>query len=37
MRLAPVIESADPGHATACPFVQPGAEELVAKHEVTGA
>jgi peptide/nickel transport system ATP-binding protein len=37
MRLAPVIESADPGHATACPFVQPGAEELVAKREVTGA
>jgi len=40
MRLAPVIDSADPGHATACPFVRPEISELVSHsegQEVTGA
>jgi oligopeptide/dipeptide ABC transporter ATP-binding protein len=37
MRLAPIITSPDPGHATACPFVQPDTEDLAVKQEVTGA
>ena len=35
MKLAPVTESADPGHGTACPFVGPETHELV-RQEVTG-
>jgi oligopeptide/dipeptide ABC transporter ATP-binding protein len=40
MKLAPVTESADPGHGTACPFVGPETHELVPhredREEVTG-
>jgi peptide/nickel transport system ATP-binding protein len=37
MKLAAVVDSGDPGHVTACPFVRPENHELVRQHEeVTG-
>jgi oligopeptide/dipeptide ABC transporter ATP-binding protein len=37
MKLAPVVDSGDPGHVTACPFVRPENHELVLqREEVTG-
>jgi peptide/nickel transport system ATP-binding protein len=37
MKLAAVLDSGDPGHVTACPFVRPESHELVPqREEVTG-
>jgi len=37
MKLATVVDSGDPGHVTACPFVRPENHELVSQRkEVTG-